>query len=186
MDGPSRTAWGCLAIVGILTVFAVLASCVGLPYIGLQALSRNLTPLPTLTPHGGYTVAALQQLPETQLVYPNAEVFRTDASERGAGLAKGWYAAVGFSAGTQATWPEVERWYAQQLQAGGWTRRPPVVYTGPTRQGTPLRTPVPEVIVVWQRGDLAFQLTFHRTAPLSTSPVPIYPTYFSVTTDARR
>jgi hypothetical protein len=182
-DGTGRRPSGCLATVGVLVVLAVLATCVALPFLGLLVLPLKLASRPTPTRLGGYSAAALQQLPESQLIYPGADVLRTYATEQISGLAKPWYAAAGLSAGTQATRQDVERWYAQQLQARGWASPPPVV--APARPGAPPVTPIPYVNE-WWRGDLVFRLAFDRPAQPGASPVVAYPTYFSVAIEPRR
>ena len=186
MDEPSRKAWGCLATVGILATLALLASCLALPFIATLTGTRALASIPTPTRIGGYSAVALRQLPETQLVYPGADIFTTYATEQISGLAKPWYAVAGFSAGSQANRQDVERWYDQQLQARGW-----IVFSAipVTPVGVLPATTVPRRGVVWQRGDLFFRLTFNnpvQTGTANIGTVATHQTLFSVAVEPRR
>jgi hypothetical protein len=182
-----RTFQGSVLGIVAMTTLVVVVGCFAAPLLCVGLAGVALTRIPTTTPLAGYSVAALQQLPESRLTYPSGDVLGSHAWLAVAGLGKGQYAVVGFTIGTQDGSQAVENWYDAQLRMAGWTPLSAVSRATPTR--TPVLTPIPTPVGMgyrtgWQRADFLFYLSFSPSPRVGSSPVP-HATVFATELQAR-
>lgn len=108
-----------------------------------------------------YNAAALKQVPETKLFAPNSEVIRETAQQAALGPGRPGPARYGYYLGTAAAPEEVEAFYRKELAARGWAPYPLAEF---------VRFNNAERAVLWQKGDLGFQLTVFKAATAGRTP----------------
>ncbi len=123
-----------------------------------------------IPPPGNWTVARLNRLPESQLIFPGSTIVGRTQREGGRDIEGKFYARIGYTLGTQVPIVDVERFYREELGARGWSIDAHVIVATSDR-GT----------LGWRKGEMMFRLAVLRQGdPRSPLVLDQYATPYTI------